>query len=236
MKRLLHSAGRMKLNELWMLMGRKAQLPDKPNRSVRDPEATKQQILDAAEIEFARQGLNGARVDAIALRAEVAPRMIYYYFQSKEGLYQAVLQRPANALYRVFQQLNLDELPPDLALTSLIQAAIQYETANRNRGMLLFQEAIQNQGQYFKLINWHEPISLLAKILERGVKAGLFRALDIQMTTLSIIGICTFYANAYENVKHLSPEQDLLSQLMIERYTQAAIQLALSGIQTTSLD
>jgi TetR/AcrR family transcriptional regulator len=226
----------MKLNELGMLMGRKAQLPGKLNHSVRDPEATKQQILDAAEIEFAGQGLNGARVDAIAVRAGVAPRMIYYYFQSKEGLYQAVLQRPATLLQSVFQQLNLDELPPDVALTSLIQAAIQYETANRNRGMLLFQEAIQNQGRYFKLIPWHDPISLLAKILERGVETGVFRPLDIQMTTLSIIGICTFYANAYENVKHLTPDQDLLSQTMIERYTQAAIQLALRGIQNSSLE
>jgi TetR/AcrR family transcriptional regulator len=124
----------------------------KLNHSIRDPEATKQQILDAAEIEFAQQGLNGARVDAIAVRARVAPRMIYYYFQSKEGLYQAVLQRPATSLQSMFQQLNLEELPPDVALTSLIQAAIQYETANRNRGMLLFQEAILNQGRYFNLI------------------------------------------------------------------------------------
>lgn len=218
------------------IMGRKAQVPDKSNRSIRDAEATKQQILDAAEIEFAQQGLNGARVDPIAVRAGVAPRMIYYYFQSKEGLYQAVLQRPANFLHTVFQQLNLDELPPDVALTSLIQAAIQYETTNRNRGMLLFQEAIQNQGRYFKLISWLDPISLLAKILERGVETGVFRPLDIQMTTFSIIGICTFYANAYENVKHLAPDPDLLSEVMIERYTQAAIQLALRGIRNTPLE
>lgn len=215
-------------------MERKAKVPDKSKRSIRDAEATKQQILDAAEIEFAQQGLNGARVDPIAVRAGIAPRMIYYYFQSKEGLYQAVLQRPANFLHTVFQQLNLDELPPDVALTLLIQATIEYETTNRNRGMLLFQEAIQNQGRYFKLIDWQEPISLLTEILERGVEAGIFRPLDTQMTTLSIIGICTIYANAYENVKHLTPDQDLLSQPMIERYTQAAIQIALSGVQAST--
>lgn len=127
-------------------MGRKAQLPDKSNRSIRDAEATKQQILDAAEIEFAQQGLNGTRVDPIAVRAGVAPRMIYYYFQSKEGLYQAVLQRPVNYLHAVFQQLNLDELPPDIALQSLIQAAIGYETTNRNRGMLLFKKQSKIKG------------------------------------------------------------------------------------------
>jgi TetR/AcrR family transcriptional regulator len=215
-------------------MGRKAQLPDKPNRSIRDAEATKQQILNAAEIEFAGQGLHGTRVDSIAARAGVAPRMIYYYFQSKEGLYQAVLQRPAALLHNVFQELNLEALPPEVALKSLIQAAIQYETTDRNRGMLLFQEAIQNQGRYFKLTNWQEPISLLSAILERGKQAGVFSQLDTQMTTFNIIGICTFYANAYENVKHLLPDQDLLSQTGIERYTQAAIQLVLSGIRAST--
>lgn len=213
-------------------MARKVQSLEQPNRGIRDAEATQQQILDAAEIEFAQHGLHGTRVDPIAVRARVAPRMIYYYFQSKEGLYQAVLQRPSAFLRTVFEQLDLDALPADEALKSLLQATIQYETTNRNRGMLLFQEAIQNQGRYFKLINWHEPIAQLAGVLERGMQVGVFRSLDVQMTTLNIIGICTFYANAYDNVKHLTPDEDLLSQDMIERYTQAAIQLVLNGVQT----
>lgn len=213
-------------------MARKAQPLEQPSRAVRDAEATQQQILDAAEIEFAQHGLHGTRVDPIAARAGVAPRMIYYYFQSKEGLYQAVLQRPAAFLQAVFEQLDLDALPADEALKLLLQATIEYETTNRNRGMLLFQEAIQNQGRYFKQINWQQPIAQLTGILERGMQAGVFRSLDVQMTTLNIIGICTFYANAYDNVKHLTPDEDLLSQAMIERYTQAAIQLVSSGVQT----
>lgn len=157
--------------------------------------------------------------------------MIYYYFESKDGLYQAVLQRPATLLHTVFQELDCDRLLLDQALTSLIRATIDYETSNRQRGMLLFQEAIQNKGKYFKLTNWQEPISLLAAILEREMESGLFRQIDIQMTTLSIIRICTFYANAYGNMKYLKPEQDFLDQETIERYTQAAIQLVLRGIQ-----
>lgn len=203
----------------------------KSTRSPRDPEATKCHILDAAEIEFAQQGLHGTRVDAIATRAGVAPRMIYYYFESKEGLYQAVLLRSAMLLQTIFQDLNLEQLPPDLALVALIRAAIQYETANRSKGMLLFQEAIQNQGKYFTTANWQEPIGMLATILQRGMEAGIFGAIDVQMTTLNIIGICTFYANAYENVKHLDPEQDFLGKEAIERYTQAAVQLVMSGVR-----
>lgn len=208
----------------------------KSDRGTRDAAATKLQILDAAEVEFAQHGLHGTRVDPIAERAGVAPRMIYYYFESKDGLYQAVLQRPASLIQHLFQELDLDRLEPDRALRSLIHATIQYETSNRSRGMLLFQEAIQNQGRYFQLTNWQEPISQVATVLERGMRLGVFREMDVQMTTLNIIGTCTFYANAYENIKHLDPEQDFLDPEMINRYTQAAIQLVLSGVQNNSIE
>ena len=51
----------------------------------RDPEATKARILAAAVREFSAKGISGARVDAIAARAKVNKRMLYYYFESKEG-------------------------------------------------------------------------------------------------------------------------------------------------------
>lgn len=59
----------------------------------RDPEATKAKILAAAVREFSAKGISGARVDAIADRAGVNKRMLYYYFESKEGLFREILRR-----------------------------------------------------------------------------------------------------------------------------------------------
>ncbi|MGF6853749.1 AcrR family transcriptional regulator [Paraburkholderia sp. CI3] len=56
-----------------------------------DPEQTKRNILDVTTQEFSAMALTGARVDAIAERTNTTKRMLYYYFCSKEGLYQAVL-------------------------------------------------------------------------------------------------------------------------------------------------
>ena len=58
-----------------------------------DPQRTKEDILIVATEEFATHGLAGARVDAIAEKTRTSKRMIYYYFDSKEGLYLAVLER-----------------------------------------------------------------------------------------------------------------------------------------------
>ena len=57
----------------------------------RDLNRTREQIMAAAQKEFAAHGFAGARTDAIARRARVNERMIFYCFDSKEALYRAVL-------------------------------------------------------------------------------------------------------------------------------------------------
>jgi TetR/AcrR family transcriptional regulator len=59
----------------------------------RDLNRTREQIMAAAQKEFAEHGFAGARTDAIACRARVNERMIFYCFDSKEGLYRAVLKQ-----------------------------------------------------------------------------------------------------------------------------------------------
>jgi AcrR family transcriptional regulator len=57
---------------------------------VRDAQATRQRLIDAARAEFAEYGIAGARVDRIAANAEANKAQIYHYFGSKDGLFDAV--------------------------------------------------------------------------------------------------------------------------------------------------
>ncbi|MEU6593798.1 TetR family transcriptional regulator [Streptomyces sp. NPDC046881] len=59
--------------------------------SVRDPEATKARIFDAAVAEFARHGIAGARIDRIATEAKANKQLIYAYFGNKAELFSKVL-------------------------------------------------------------------------------------------------------------------------------------------------
>ena len=61
---------------------------------------TRATILKAAEQVYAERGLAGARTDAIAAAAGVNKALLYYYFKSKEELYQAVV----GSQVREFQQ------------------------------------------------------------------------------------------------------------------------------------
>jgi TetR/AcrR family transcriptional regulator len=64
-----------------------------PAEKQRDPERTKQKILDAAKVEFGAKGFAAARVSDIADRAGVNKQLISYYFGGKEGLYQELAEQ-----------------------------------------------------------------------------------------------------------------------------------------------
>ena len=61
-------------------------------RPRRDSAATKRRLLGAATAEFAARGIAGARVDRIASAAQANKRLIYDYFDDKDGLFDAVME------------------------------------------------------------------------------------------------------------------------------------------------
>jgi AcrR family transcriptional regulator len=67
---------------------------------VRDAEATRRRLLDAATEEFAVRGIAGARVDRIAQAAASNKAQIYHYFGSKDALFEAVFDRVVQATLR----------------------------------------------------------------------------------------------------------------------------------------
>jgi TetR/AcrR family transcriptional regulator len=56
----------------------------------RNAARTRATILAAAQKEFERGGFAGTRISAIARRAGVNTSLVFYYFQSKDGLYRAL--------------------------------------------------------------------------------------------------------------------------------------------------
>lgn len=66
-------------------------------------EETRQRILEAAEAAFAAKGFDGANMREIALAAGVNKFMLYYHFENKESLFEAVLTANFNP---IFQQIT----------------------------------------------------------------------------------------------------------------------------------
>jgi AcrR family transcriptional regulator len=147
----------------------------KPN-----PDRTRKNILAVARREFAEHGLSGGRIDAIAAQMRTTKRMIYYYFGSKAGLYQAVLEQAYADIRNIEMELELDSLGPADAVRRLIAFTFDYEESHPDFIRLVAIENIHNGEHLARSEKVRQQnatvISTLGKILARGRRAGVFRA------------------------------------------------------------
>src|SRR5690349_4823290 len=90
-------------------------------RKPKAPEANREHILQAAIDEFAARGVKGASMDAIAARTHTTRAMINYYFESKEKLYIAVLERVYGEIRDAEGELDLDHLAPEAAIRRIVE-------------------------------------------------------------------------------------------------------------------
>ncbi len=178
--------------------GARAGRPKRKN----DPEGTRRDILEIACQEFSRSGLSGARIDVIAARTRTTKHMIYYYFGSKEGLYQAVLEKAYIGIREREGELDLEGLPPREALRRLVEATFDYDQTHPEFVSLVSMENLHH-AEYLESAPVRDINSVIIKrledILERGVRQGLFRSdLDAVDVHMAISSLCFFrVANRY---------------------------------------
>ncbi|MGH6806524.1 MAG: TetR/AcrR family transcriptional regulator [Ensifer adhaerens] len=162
-----------------------------------DPQRTKEDILIVATDEFATHGLAGARVDAIAEKTRTSKRMIYYYFESKEGLYLSVLERSYRKIRTLEADLQLSNLAPEAALRTLISTTFDHDQANPEFVRLVSIENIHHAAHMMRSEAIRDlnvsVIETIAGILERGVAEGVFhRKADPIDVHMLISAFCFF--------------------------------------------
>jgi AcrR family transcriptional regulator len=96
-----------------------------------DPEV----ILDAAETIFARDGLRGGGIRPIADEAGCDPALIYYHFQSKTGLFQALLDRTIGPVVADLIALNTPTDPRSAAERLWMVTRIYNSHLGKSAGM-----------------------------------------------------------------------------------------------------
>lgn len=152
-----------------------------------NPEAVRQDILNVAVTEFAEKGLSTARVDDIAAKTKTSKRMVFYYFDDKQTLYEHALEAAYAKVRQGEKDLELDHLPPRDALARLVGFTFDH---HRNHPDFIRMVMIENvhhaetlaKSEVIRRLN-HPVIEKLARICARGQAEGVFRP-DIDATLL----------------------------------------------------
>jgi AcrR family transcriptional regulator len=97
-------------------------------------------ILDAAEQEFARCGFAAASMETIARGSGVTKALLYQYFQSKEGLYVACVERGRARMFEVMARAAR-AAGPERMLSAVVDAYFDQLEAEQNSWFVLYGDA-----------------------------------------------------------------------------------------------
>ena len=121
-------------------------------------ELTRERILEAAEVVFAKHGLNGTRIREIAQTAGVNNATIYSYFPSKIDLHEAVLERGMRPLLDLMMEFSTR--PDNMeAAGTLLRGAMKHLSERPNLSRLIYLEIISEGGYLAELSSrWLRPL------------------------------------------------------------------------------
>lgn len=155
-----------------------------------DKDEVKEAIVNVARHIFSRFGFKKTTMDEIAIASRKGKSSIYYYFSSKEEIFQAVVEKEALILKDELKKAILDEYSPaqKLKMHVLVRMRTMEKLAN-------FYSAIKDD--YLSHLDFiekirrkydQEEIQLMESILKEGVANNTF---EIEDTTLAAIAIVT---------------------------------------------
>jgi TetR/AcrR family transcriptional regulator len=163
------------------------------------PEESRAAILQAAVREFSREGVAGARTDAIARAAGVNKALLYYYFKDKETLYSAVLDQVFEGLTQSIQKALSSDLPPREKLLAYVGAHFDYIASHPlypriTQGEMM--RAARGKAPHLQRIAKQYFVPLFRKVaavIEQGQATGDFRPVDPLHFVPSMIAIIVFH-------------------------------------------
>ncbi|VTU21276.1 TetR/AcrR family transcriptional regulator [Variovorax sp. PBL-E5] len=165
-----------------------------------DASETRDAILDAALRVFSRDGYDGGSVGKISKAAKSVDRMIYYYFGSKEGLYNAVLQEMYRRMGAAEEALDIDLSDPVSAMRAIIAFVYAYYRANPDFIVLLNTENMHKGRHLTQALGESAAAKVPASptmkriraILLAGQRNGCFRK-DIRPRQVYLMILATGY-------------------------------------------
>lgn len=186
------------------------------------PEESRAAILQAAIREFAREGVAGARTDAIARSAGVNKALLYYYFKDKEALYDAVLDQVFSGVRETVRKALAQPLPPRERLKAYVRAHFDYIAAHPPYHRIVNAEFLRAGRESSRMgrvaQQYFRPIfASLAALLKEGAESGDFQPVNPIHFVPSMISVIVFYFTTGPIMKVLTGFDPLAPERLAER-------------------
>ena len=192
-----------------------------PAQPTRKGDRTALQILDAAEDLFAECGFSGTTLRDVATRVGIQIPSLYNHFESKEGLYAAVLERGLEPVIHVLANLVAESSQQRPDARPVVQSIMAVLDARPHLPRLLLHETLAGGQRLTPVLRSAiGPIFENAqKVTETATQGTRWRSDQVPQLVLALYHVVLGYYAIAPLYQQLTG-QDLLSETAREDHTQ----------------
>jgi len=159
-------------------------------RIVKDPEERKNELINVATDLFMKKGYEETSVSDIVKKAKVAQGTFYYYFESKEQIIDAIVDRFQKEMLQLAEKLVDDK---KLNSIEKFLKIVQFKMEISSDGREFWKYVLSNKNALLHikfeknlLPKFSKPLS---RIIEQGVKEGFFDCKYPDFAALYILNV-----------------------------------------------
>ncbi len=194
-------------------------------------ERNRQRILAAAEDLFARHGYSDTSIDAVAEAVDMYQPGIYYYFPSKQALYEEVVRNTIAPLDDRIKELLISTDAPEERLLASVAAWVDLLSERPNLAHLILHEAAKSDSSAIVRILPEMGERVQAMVEDAFHELGLEAAPDDVFHYASVTtGAALFYVAAMQPL--LTGRKEPEVKRSMERHKQLLLRGTRDLIQT----
>ena len=185
---------------------------------------TRKQIITAATQLFADNGFEAVSIRQIAQATDTNIALVSYYFGSKEGLFQEILNTRYPEAKQMLQDMNAADITPIKKLYKAINFYTNriFDNPNFNKIMLREMSLMQRPEHARMIVDGIYPnMQLVIGFIHEGQEKGDFKKnIDAELTWISIISTIFQMLNnklLAKKICKLKSEEDVYSKKMKKR-------------------
>ncbi|MBN1267426.1 MAG: TetR family transcriptional regulator [Anaerolineales bacterium] len=167
----------------------------------------KHAILEAATRLFIERGFHNTTVEDIASAAGMSEMGVYREATSKQEILLAILDRELDELSADLHSVVNTDLRPEEKLRLAIQMYVGRisEDIELSTLVLLEYRSLEPDFQARHIIRRDRLEQLWRQILREGVRAGVFRPVDVSVVSFAILGMQNWMFSWYQQYGRLKP-------------------------------
>jgi len=158
------------------------------SQAAANPQDTALRLLEVGRKLFSRSGFEGTSVRALTREAEANLGAVTYHFETKEALYQAVLERVLSPVRTRLERLGDLPLSAPERLELFVRGMFQHLSENMDLPRFMVQEIVLGEDPSPPILNTVQTVvGTLARIMEDGQREGTIAPGDPVLMALTLL-------------------------------------------------